>query len=167
MLNILQHTPLWAFLILAVVVTCGVSARFDRVVPVRKAVALPLLMLAWSLWRMLAMPQQAVLITLAWFVSAALAFLCCRKRGWPRGLLLDASAENLYVPGSSLIPLVMGLLFLSHFSSEVIRGMYPAWGGSTPVSAGFALVYGSVSGLFFARAVAIWQLVASRRIAGS
>jgi hypothetical protein len=127
----------------------------------RKAVGLPLLMLAWSLWRLLAAPQLGLLSVLSWATAATLVFIACRRLAYPRGLQIDPSGENLYVPGSWLTPALMVLIYIAHFASAVLHARHPALALSSVCAAGFALVYGSVSGLFFARTVAIWQLAAS------
>lgn len=166
-LNILRHTPFWAFLILALVVWRSVGACSDHFVSTRKVVWMPLGMQAWALWRVLASPAQLSVASLAWGACMLISVTMCRRLGYPRGLWLDAAAENVFVPGSRLIPLMMLAMYALHFSGEVLTVMRPALAQQPSTVIAFSLAYGMIGGLFMARTLAIWQLLANRYLARS
>lgn len=162
---VLRHTPLWAFLILAIVVVRSIGARSDHFIPTRKVIWLPLAMQIWALWRVLASPAQLTAASLAWGAGLLACVLLCRRLGYPRGLWLDAAAENVFVPGSRLIPLLMLTMYALHFTSEALAAMHLTLAQQPLTVVAFALTYGMIGGLFMARTLAIWQLLANRYLA--
>lgn len=160
---ILLHTPLWAFLLLAIVVLRSVAACADHCVPIRRVVWLPLVIQAWALWRVLASPAaQLPAAALAWGVGTLAALALCRRFGYPRGLWLDPAGGQVFVPGSRLVPVLMLSIYALHFTGGVLAAMQPALAREPRTVSAFSLAYGMIGGLFMARTLSIWRLLANR-----
>lgn len=162
MLPSLQYTPLWAFLILAFVALRGCGARFDHVLPLRKAALHPLMLCLWSIWRLLAADPLAIPV---WLLAAVGSLGLARQRGYPRGLQLDAPGEHVYIPGDPLTPLMLLGMFALHFGTELFRAMHPHATGTPLVLAILALGPGIVAGIASARLLALRAAVRRHRAA--
>lgn len=162
MLPSLQYTPLWAFLILAFVALRGCGARFDQVLPLRKAALHPLMLCLWSIWRLLAADPLAVPV---WLLAAACSLSLARRRGYPRGLQLDAPGAHVYVPGDPLAPLMLLGMFALHFGAELFRATHPHAAVTPLVLATLALGPGIVAGVATARLLALRAAVHRQRAA--
>jgi hypothetical protein len=106
MLTILQHTPLWVFALLAVLVWFGLQAIGPRSVPVWRLVIIPLIFVGWGLTSLIT-PAASPFSIADWLGTAAIGW----AMGWAATSLerviitFDPTKRLIHVPGS-VLPLV-------------------------------------------------------------
>lgn len=160
-LQILSHTPIYVWVLLAALLALGFSQTWDRQVAPPRLLLLPLVLLGLGLWSMapnfVAMPLAA----LAW--GLALAGCVALRAGRPvrAGTRWLPEQQRLHLPGSWLPLLMIVAIFVLRYTSTVALVLNPQWRGAPEVLLPLALVYGSLSGLFLGRALALLKLTRS------
>ena len=158
MLMILSHTPIWVWMLLALLLALGLWQQRDRNVRRGQLLALPLALLVLGLWSMapgfVALPLAAV----CWLVSIS-AFVWLGTR-LPRAAAARWLPEQrrLFVPGSWVPMLLIVSSFSLRYATGVGHGLHPEWRGQLQVQVPLALVFGALSGLFLGRAIALLRL---------
>ena len=166
MLMILSHTPIWVWVLLALLLALGLWQRRDRNVRRGQLLALPLALLVLGLWSMapgfVALPLAAV----CWLVSIS-AFVWLGTR-LPRAAAARWLPEQrrLFVPGSWVPLMLIVSIFSLRYASGVGHGLHPEWRGQLQVQVPLALVFGALSGLFLGRAVGLLRLTRPARAEG-
>lgn len=158
---ILHQVPYWVWILLLVLIFIGSAQAVPRRRTVRSATLIPLAMVLLSLYGVLSVfPHQAMPV-LAWGIGLAIAVSLCNAWNLGRGIVWSGSDRRLLIPGSWL-PLVV---FMGLFSVKFAVGMTRAMQPDLMVHTGFAslvgLTYGTFSGFFLARGIAVWK--AARR----
>ena len=154
---VLAHAPMWVWGLLAGLTALGLSQARDRLVRPRVALVIPALMLLLSLNALRTAFGLSGTPLSAWLLGVAGGAGLVAAVGWPRGITWQAGRQRLAVPGS-LVPLA---LFLALFALKFCVGTALALRADATRQAGFvpgvALGYGAFSGVFLARAVAMWR----------
>ncbi len=158
-IGILQHTPVWVWLLLAALVALGLTQIRARQMTLRRATLLPLIMLALSLFGVLSTFGGHALPLLAWATGAAVSASTARALGAWRGATWSAHAARFDVPGSWLPMALILILFSIKFGVGVNLALHPGLKDVATFSAAASLAYGFFSGLFLARAIAFWSLM--------
>jgi hypothetical protein len=158
LLQIVFHTPTWVWALLAALLVLGASQTRDREITPARATVLPSVLLVLSLVGVATSFHQQVLPLLDWAgglalgLSAGVTWLKPRRARW------DAHTGRFHVPGSGW-PLVLILaLFVLKYGVGVARALHPALVDQPVFGALIGLAYGSFSGLFASRALALWRL---------
>ncbi|HEX5126254.1 MAG TPA: DUF6622 family protein [Rhodocyclaceae bacterium] len=159
MIQFLQHVPLWVYGVFLFLVAAGVSQLRDRSVSARRAVLMPLAMMLWSASKLVTSPQTASTAGLAWGLALGFSLLICLLAGYPRGIAMEASGRSLRMSGSALPLVLMMLVFVVRFVATALAIRQPQLAASAPFASGFGLVYGLISGIFFARAIGVLRVV--------
>lgn len=155
---ILQQTPHWVWGILAALTVMGFRQTLPRRRSLRSGTALPLVMVLLSLYGIASAFSRQPLAMLAWVGGGVLTlWLAQALRVWS-GIRWLPQERSVLMPGSWL-PLVLLLgLFSVKFGVAIALSTTP----SLAIDAGFGgfagLVYGGFSGLFLARALAVWRV---------
>lgn len=157
-LNIVQHTPFRVWFILAGLVALGLSQTRTRELSLMRVTVLPFVLLALSLVGVAnafgVMP--AALGT--WLAGVTAALVLPRRLLTARGASWSVATGRLHVPGSWL-PLV---LILGSFAIKYVAGaslaIHPSLASDTTFAALCSLGFGSFSGLFLARLLALRDL---------
>ncbi len=165
--RIAQNTPVWVWGLLAALVALGLSQARARQASLWRVSLLPAAMLSLSVLGAMGDFGRTGLLAptlAAWTASAAAVLLALRHRAPARGSGYDAASRRLHLPGSWL-PL---LLILAIFCLKYAVGIELALRPQASQDAAFALpvcaVYGALSGLFAARALALWRLTSRKPI---
>ena len=157
-LQILIHTPLWVWALLAALLGLGLWQRRERRVRRGQLLALPLALLTLGLWSMapgfVAQPVAAVLWLGAICATTALGLRLPRPAA-ARWLTEEA---RLFLPGSWVPLLLIVAIFCLRYGAGVGQGLHPEWRGMATVQWPLALLFGSLSGLFLGRALGLLQL---------
>ena len=157
-LQILLHTPLWVWALLAALLALGLSQRRDRRVRRVQLLALPLSLLALGLWSMapgfVAQPVAAVL----WLSAIAAATLLGLRLPRPAAARWLADEARLFLPGSWLPLVLIVTIFSLRYAAGVGQGLHPEWRAMASVQWPLALVFGALSGIFLGRALGLLQL---------
>lgn len=159
---ILQHTPPWVWGLLAALVATGLAQSVPRRVGLRRALLLPAAMLAWSLWSVASGFGSAVALA-AWAVAAAFAAAAVVRGGDLAGARWSDREQRLHLPGS-WTPLALILaIFVTRFGVGASLGLQPALRADAAFAVVVCLTYGTFSGVFAGRALALWRLATQGR----
>jgi hypothetical protein len=155
--QILIHTPLWVWMLLAYLVWQGVQAMQTRTTPIWRALIVPVVFIVWGLSRLGFGHQDNTWPLVAW-IAAALALLPLGVLT-PRPFDVDPATRQIIRPGSALA-LIRNLVV---FSLQYAVGVVSAIDASDRA---FAMIFGravsgATAGYFIGSTVAL--LVAYRR----
>ena len=160
-LTTLQHVPVWVFGLLMALIALGVSQSFARSVTLRRVTVLPLMLLGWSLAGVnssFGVSTWAGLALLAWAAGVAASVFLLRGRVDVSAVEFSPATRRFELPGSWL-PLVLVLsLFALKFGAGMSLGVAPELRQSLPFVVTASLAFGAFSGVFLARALALWSL---------
>jgi hypothetical protein len=141
--QILMHTPLWVWALLAALLALGVKQSRPGRIRLARTVVLPLAMAALSAWLLAALP-------LGWGMS---------RTAPPAGTRYDADERVFRVTGSWWpLALMMGI-FLLKYAVAVTLVQAPGLAHAPAFAVPAALLYGAFSGCFFGRSARLWRLV--------
>ena len=160
LIQILLHTPVWVWLLLAGLLALGLWQRRSRQVSRARLLALPLSMLALGLWSMAPGFVAQPLVAAAWLAALLLATSLGRRLPPPTGAQWRADVQRLWLPGSWLPLVIIVCIFSLRYASGVALALHPEWKSQLNVQLPMALVFGLLSGVFLGRALA--QLALTR-----
>ena len=166
-LDILRHTPVWVWALLAGLIALGLSQAVPRRVGPTRAALPPLAMLGWSLANagLRFDSSLAALALPAWALGAAATSVIVARLPLPPGTRRAAQSGHLHVPGS-WVPLVLILaMFALGFTLGVALALHPALRADAPLAGSASLAFGAFSGVFAGRALALLRL--ARRTAAA
>ena len=156
---IVQHTPLWVWLLLANLVALGLWQTRAREISLTRVTILPLVLIALSLGGVLS-AFGSFPIALGGWVAGVGAALFGRDAVAVRGAAWSPGTRVLRVPGSWLpLTLVLGLFATKYFAGASLA-MHPALAADATFAGLCSLGFGSFSGLFLARALSLRRLAA-------
>lgn len=165
-LSLLQHTPMWVWAILALLVALGAMQLRDHVLTRQRLLVQPVALGALSLYAAVSTfgPQTGVL--LAWALGAALGAALNRTLRLPRQV--RRQADGRFAIGGSWAPMALLMtIFWLRYGINASLAMVPALAGQ-PAFAGIASsLYGAATGLLAARAWRALQQDPSNAHAGS
>jgi uncharacterized membrane protein len=159
--QIVSHTPLYVWGVLALLVALGASQARDRRVGLARATALPLAMVILSLWGTASLFSHGphLMPVLASWVGAAVAAFVSVTRGAPqRGTHFDATSNSFFVPGSWMPMLLITGVFVLRYATNVALALQPALSTDASFATGVAALSGLFTGAFAGRAARLWQL---------
>ncbi|MCO5106501.1 MAG: hypothetical protein M9907_05430 [Burkholderiaceae bacterium] len=149
--EVVRHTPVWAWGILAAIVVLGALQMRDHATSRLRLLAMPLGMGGYSLWAAAAAFGVQAPVLLAWTAGLSIALASNARAGRPGPARADGDG-GFALPGSPLPLLLMLAVFVLRYAVAVSLVLHPQW----RVEAGFALpasvAGGFLSGLFAARA---------------
>jgi NADH:ubiquinone oxidoreductase subunit 6 (subunit J) len=166
-LTVLQHVPVWVFGLLLALIALGVSQSFARSATLRRVTVMPLVLLGWSLSGVIssfgASPLGGLAL-LAWAAGVGAAVLSLRGRLDVSAVEFSPATQHFQLPGSWL-PLVLVLtLFALKFGAGMSLAMSPELRQSLPFVVTASLSFGAFSGVFLARALALWSLARAAQV---
>lgn len=106
-LQIVQNTPLWVFVLLAALIVTGLQALGERSVPVWRILLVPAAFIAWG-GAALVSSSADLQVTTWWGASAAFAALLGWATANTEGMRADARTGSITIPGSAA-PLIRNL----------------------------------------------------------
>jgi len=161
---IVSHTPLWVWIVLAMIVRLGAAQMRTRDVAAARVVLVPALLAAFSLWGATSAFGRAgaALVLAAWLAGAALGWASNRALDLPRRV--DANADGSFRVGGSIAPLVLMLaVFLLRYVNGVAIAIDRPLATTPWYAIAATLAFAAPTGLYAARARKIWM---SRRAGG-
>ena len=130
MLQIIQHTPLWVFALLALLVLLGVQALRPRDVPIWRVLLVPAAFIVWGVLSLKPKVAVAPLLALDWLVTAAAGAALAWWTTKLEGVRVDYAANRVHVPGS-VVPLVRNVsIFLAKYCLAAAMAVAPALQGT-------------------------------------
>lgn len=151
MLNqILTHTPLYVWAILALLVYRGVVAMRDREMAIRKLFIIPAIMLALSLQDIAAKFGATLLPLGAWTGAMVAVMLLVWKFSSPAASA-GATPGTLRVHGSAVPLAMMMAIFFTKYVTAVTLVMHPGASHNALLSASVCALFGVFNGYFLGR----------------
>jgi hypothetical protein len=157
--QIVSHTPVYVWALLAFLIYRGWRGLQDRETSLRKVALIPLVMVGlsvtsingngplgdgvWGLWALGAVASAAAI----WQFSR-------------REIMVNRAAGTVLQRGSWMPLALMVAIFVTKYTVAVMSAMHPELPHSVPFAASVALLYGVFNGLFLgrlARYAAAWQ----------
>jgi hypothetical protein len=155
--QIISHTPIWVWALLAFLVSRGVNAMQPRTIAPARALIVPLVFLVWGLAGLIS--SRGLGLALALFVVGAAVGLAAGSAlaalmPAPR---LDQDAGVLAMPGSP-IPLAMILAaFIIKYAGAVAQAGASDPATQAEIAGVMALVGGVFAGAFWGRTLALFR----------
>ncbi len=156
--KILTHTPLYVWVILALLVMRGVSASRDRETAFGRLIILPILLPLLMLAELAVKYGLASVALPAWAAGAALGSLATWKLSTAR--LGRGQEGKVRVPGSWLMMAILMSVFFTKYVATVALIVKPELRTAASFVAPVCLVYGICNGILMARLardVGSWQ----------
>jgi hypothetical protein len=163
-LNIVLHTPLRVWFILAGLVALGLWQARTRELSLMRVTVLPAVLLALSLAGVVNAFGAMPLALAAWLAGVTAALLLPRALVTTRGAAWSASTGRLHVPGSWLpLALIAGSFAIKYVAGASLA-IHPSLAGDPLFAGCCSLGFGSFSGLFLARSLALRNLATARSV---
>ncbi len=163
-IDILTHTPLWVWGLLAGVLALGLAQTRSRELGVGRVTVVPLILAALSLLGAASAFGVTLLALGGWAAGFALAYRYAGPAVRARGATWSAQRQRLHVPGSWVpLCLIIGL-FLLKYAVGIALAMQHALAADPVFAGACSVAYGAFAGLFSSRALALRRL--SRASAG-
>ena len=160
LLQILQRTPPWVFVLFAVLVAFGFLQSRTREVSLVRVTILPLVLIGLSLSGLLGTFGAHAFAIAAWLAGVAVALVLNRAAKWPRRVSYAPATRRFLVEGSWLPLAVMMIIFFTRYAVTVTLAMQPPLASTLWLPVLVSLAYGLMSGAFLARAL---RILAARR----
>lgn len=157
-LAILQHTPIWVFVLFAILFRLGLQQTRERTVGLVRASLLPLAMVALSVSGIGSALGGTALAYACWGAGLALAVASSFLLGWRRSARYLPESRSFVLAGSWLPLAMMLLVFCTKYGVAVTLAMHPALRQAEGFVTSVGLVYGLFSGVFLSRAASLWLL---------
>jgi hypothetical protein len=152
LIQILSHTPLYVWAILAFLVQRGLTAMRDRDVEVRRLVLIPAVMLVLSLQDMNAKFGLGGWALAAWAIGAAGMALLAGLAGAPR-IAPGTMPGWVRVRGSGLPLVMMMAVFFTKYVASVTLSVAPQLRHDTVFACAVCALFGVFNGWFVGRLV--------------
>lgn len=150
--EIIRQTPVWVWLVLAVLLVLGFLQSRPRKVPPVVALILPAIMTGLSLYSVISLSPHIAGFT-GWgaglVAAAILNGLVFRS---PRGVRRDAGANRLALLGSWLPLALMMAIFATQFVVGVTTAISPATAVAPGFNVAITVLLGFCAGMFLSRA---------------
>ena len=148
--QILIHTPVYVWAILAVLVWRGTAALRDREMKVRSLFIVPAVMLVLSLQDVGSKFGSSGLAYAAWAAAAAATALLVWKSG--RSRTAPGSAPGSVIVRGSWVPLAMMMaIFFTKYAASVLLAVLPHARQDALFAAGVCALFGVFNGCFLGR----------------
>lgn len=151
-LEVLKHTPLYVWGILAALVVFGSLQVRDQVVGRMRVLALPVGLGAFSLWGAASAFGVTWAALAAWALGMSAMLSVARWVQWPRNVEFLPERDAFAVRGSVLPLVAMLAVFAVRYVTTVTLVLHPQWRGVAAVEIVGSLGYGLLSGVFAMRA---------------
>jgi len=154
--EIVKHTPLWAFVLFVFLIILGLQQSKQRTVKKFLLLPLPIGMAFLSYYGVFSSFGLSPVSSGLWLFALVSVAYFSGKYFPAKGVEFSAEAGYINIPGSWVPLLLMMAIFFSKYLVAVLSALQP----SIVLSAGFmifcTLLYGAFSGVFVARAMSMW-----------
>ena len=118
--QVVAHTPLWVWGLLALLIALGLAQSVARKVSLRRVIWLPLAMTALSLHGTLSVLQADQWIWVLWLGAAVATMAWFASSDLPAGVGFEPSTSTFSLPGSwEPLVLMMGI-FMTRYAVAVV-----------------------------------------------
>lgn len=159
-IQIIRHTPLWVWGLLAALLALGLSQLRERQVPLPRLLILPGVLLALGVVSTASSFVPAGPALAAWATAFAISVAVGQRLPIPAGTAWDADARTLHLPGSVWPLLLIVAVFSLRYVGNVALVLHPAWRQAPEVALPMASAFGVIAGLLLGRVLALRSRVA-------
>jgi hypothetical protein len=152
LIQIIAHTPIHVWAILAFLVYRGMVALHDRDVEIRKLCIIPIVMLVLSLQDIAAKFGLDGIALAAWVAGMAIALPPVLLFGADR-IAAGSASGTVRVRGSWLPLALMMAVFFTKYAASVMLAIFPQAHGSALVAGVVCGLFGLFNGIFVGRLV--------------
>lgn len=153
--EILRRTPSWVFVLFFALLALGYFQSKDRLVSRSNVTLLPAAMLLLSFYGVLSAFGITPLALAAWLAGVGATVWLGLKTANLCGASITKETKLLAVPGSWLpLSLMMAIFFTKYAVGVILARKLPVASNLTFIGS-VSLIYGLLSGVFFARAISI------------
>lgn len=167
LLDIIQHTPVWAFCIFFILLILGFIQTRDRKTSVRVVFILPTAMIIFSLFGVYSISGFELSVMCAWVVSLSvmtmLGINLLEFLGFPRSATYSYEHRKLIITGSWTPLFLMMTVFFTRYSVGVATAKELAITHDVYFPLGVSVVYGIFSGAFLSRSLVIFRVTQKQR----
>lgn len=145
MLELLQKTPIWVYLLFIALLIFGLKQRRDREASLGSLLLLPTAMLVYSLFDMSINLKGGSYPLLLWLTGIALACTSTLLFLRPTGLKHNRATRKIFVPGSwTPLIIIMGIFLVKY-----VQGAITALSPELTISHPFIWTFSFFNGVFF------------------
>jgi hypothetical protein len=162
LIQILTHTPLYVWVILAFLLWRGAVEMRDRELTLRRMLILPLVMLGLSLNDMALKFDMGMVLVAAWVTGCAVAMLLAWRFGRTR-IAAGTAPDCVLVRGSAMPLILMLAIFLTKYITSIVLVIQPQLAHQLAVAATICLVFGVFNGLLLGRLARMAGAVGQQR----
>jgi len=158
--QIISHTPLWVWALLAYLIYRGVLASADREVALNKLFVIPIVMLMLSLQGIVTIFGITLLTLACWVACAGLATALSWSLFRPDQITPHPARGTLFLRGSWLPMCLMLGIFVTKYVVNVMLAVQPALAQQVVFAAVVCALYGMFNGIFIgklARTVVLYR----------
>jgi hypothetical protein len=158
-LEILEHTPAWVWIVFGALILLGLQQSRTRDVSIARATILPVVMIVLSLSGVIGAFGPVPLALVAWAAGVGLSLRLAGKAVAIRGASRSPQPGHLRIPGSFMPVMLILAVFITKYSAGVALAVNPSLAANITVAVTLSLVYGAFSGLFWSRAQSLRAVV--------
>jgi len=162
-LQILQRTPPWVFVLFAVLLALGMLQARPRELGRPRVALMPAIFLPLSMWGIWNAFGPSAFAYGGWLAGVGAAVLLNHYARLPRQVSYSRDTRLFHVEGSWIPLSMMMAIFFTRYAIAVATAMQPALNGLPAFAAAVGLAYGLFSGSFLARALRILDAAAMPR----
>jgi hypothetical protein len=163
LVTVLKSTPRFVWILLAVLVSIGVSQMRDREASLLRVAFMPVVMTGFGIWGMTAGFGASPMFgyaMLMWMLALSVSFAVVGTMRAPAGTQFHPATRTFFLPGSWAPLLLIVGIFLTRYVVNVDLAMQPALARDGEYTLIVSAVYGLCSGIFIGRAARLWRLAA-------
>jgi hypothetical protein len=124
--NTLQNTPWWAFVLLALLIVLGIQALQPRTISVWRLLIVPVTFIIWGVIGLATQSVASPILTVDWLITAAVGAAVAWGTTRLEDVNIDRPGARVHVPGS-VVPLVRNLvIFAAKYGLTVATTMAPS-----------------------------------------
>nr|WP_329956061.1 DUF6622 family protein [Collimonas silvisoli] len=160
-MQIISHTPIWVWALLAFLIYRGILASVDREVTLKKLSIIPLIMLALSWQGVSTVFGVTPLPMLCWLLAAAAAATLNWRLFRKERVIAYPERGVVFQRGSWLPLMLMMGIFLTKYTVGVTLAMHPGLAHDAAFTAAVCALYGVFNGMFIGRLLRVVSLYRS------
>jgi hypothetical protein len=161
LLEILQRTPIWVFVLFVVLLALGALQTRTRELGWTRVAFMPAVFLPLSLWGVWTAFGPEALAFGAWLAGVGAAVALNRYARLPRHVTYAAQTQMFRVAGSWVPLAMMMAIFFMRYATTVAMAMQPGLRAMPLFATAVGAAYGLMSGSFLARAL---RILGTRRV---
>lgn len=149
--QIISHTPIYVWIILAFLVVRGVAASRGRVVSYRSLFIVPAVMLALGLTSLVGRFDGGAMLAVTWLAAMVAGAALAWRWSGNQVAAVDRAARTVHLRGSWTPLALMMAVFIGKYMVGVALGMQPALAHSSGFALTACALFGLCNGVFTGR----------------